>query len=138
MNLFDENVRQDQCDLSRSWRIAVRRIGREVGRKGMEDNEIIPLLHQLERPTLFTLDADFYNPGWRHAGYCLVHLDVADTQMADYVRRVLKHPALQHQGETDGSHYARYSNGLELLAPLPGTRRASFVEVRGCSRLLVR
>ncbi len=94
MSILDESVPEDARELLRSWRIVIRRIGREVGRKGIKDSEIIPLLHQLDRPTLLTLDGDFYHPRWRHAGYCLVHLDVDDNQVADYIRKVLRHPAL--------------------------------------------
>ncbi len=51
MNILDENVLKDQRQLLHSWRIAIHQIGYDVGRKGMQDDEIIPLLHQLRRPT---------------------------------------------------------------------------------------
>ena len=60
MNILDENVPESQPVLLRSWRIAFRQIGQDVGRMGMKDDEIIPLLHQLDRPTFFTLDGDFF------------------------------------------------------------------------------
>jgi hypothetical protein len=53
-------------------RVAARQIGYDVGRKGLKDEQIIPLLHTLDRPTFFTLDTDFYNRRLCHEGYCLV------------------------------------------------------------------
>ena len=77
MNVLDENIDEPQRQRLVAWKLHVRQIGVELGRLGMKDrNEIIPLLHSLRRPTLFTSDQDFYRPDWRHAGYCLVYLDV--------------------------------------------------------------
>ena len=52
MIVVDENVIDSQRVLLRSWRIRVRQMGHEVGRQGMKDDEIIPLLHTL-RPVVF-------------------------------------------------------------------------------------
>src|ERR1700733_15018287 len=94
MNILDENVPESQRALLRSRRVAIRQIGQDVGRMGMKDDEIIPLLHDLDRPTLFTLDGDFYDRDLCHEGYCLVHLDVEEETAAEYVRRLLRHPGL--------------------------------------------
>ena len=59
MNILDENIPESQRQLLRSWRIRTQQIGHELGRRGMKDEEIIPLLHQLRRPTFFTRDLDF-------------------------------------------------------------------------------
>ncbi len=48
MNILDENISEDQRQLLRGWRIRARQIGHEVGRPGMQDGEIIPLLHGME------------------------------------------------------------------------------------------
>ncbi len=48
MNILDENVPESQRQLLRSWRIRVSQIGDDVGRKGMKDEAIIPLLHSFE------------------------------------------------------------------------------------------
>ena len=42
MIVLDENVIDSQRRLLSSWRIPVRQIGYETGRKGMKDSEIIP------------------------------------------------------------------------------------------------
>ena len=43
MNILDENIPEDQRQLLRGWRIRARHIGLEVGRPGMQDEEIIRL-----------------------------------------------------------------------------------------------
>ena len=59
MNILDENVPMNQRQILQSWRISIRQIGCDVGRKGMKDDEIIPFLHSLRRPTFFTRDLGF-------------------------------------------------------------------------------
>jgi hypothetical protein len=76
MNILDENILNDQRQLLKMWRIMAYQIGDDIGRKGMQDEEIIPLLHQLNRPTFFTRDSDFYHRPLCHSRYCLVYLDV--------------------------------------------------------------
>jgi hypothetical protein len=84
-------------------RVHVRQIGAEVGRIGKQDlEEIIPLLHSLGRPTFFTRDHDFYKPALCHPRYTLVLLDVDMDEVADYVRRFLRHPAFHKQAQRMG------------------------------------
>ena len=47
MNLLDENVRDDQRALLRQWRIPFRQIGKELSRAGIQDDNLLPLLHRL-------------------------------------------------------------------------------------------
>lgn len=42
MNILDENVLESQRQLLIKWRVPFRQIGYEVGRKGMDDEQIIP------------------------------------------------------------------------------------------------
>ena len=102
MNILDENVPDSQRALLRSKRVAVRQIGQELARKGAKDDELITLLHELDRPTFFTLDGDFYDRRLRHKGYCLVHLDVEDEDVAEYVRRFLHHPEFNTKAKRMG------------------------------------
>ena len=96
MNILDENIVATQRERLRSWKIHFRRIGGEVGRMGMKDrDEIIPLLHGLRWPTFFTRDHDFFKADLCHPGYCLVYLDVAFDEAADFIRRCLRHPAFR-------------------------------------------
>lgn len=103
MNVLDENILAGQRVLLRRWRVAVRHIGFDVGRPSMTDAEIIPLLHQLRRPTLFTRDFDFYRRSLLHERYCLVWLDVGAAQVAEYTRRLLRHPEFDTQAKRMGS-----------------------------------
>ena len=69
----------------------------------MKDDEIIPMLHQLKQATFFTLDEDFFDPRLRHAGYCLVYLDVNQYEAAAFSRRTVRHPQLQTKKKRMGS-----------------------------------
>lgn len=102
MNILDENVLEDQRQLLLKWRVPLRQIGYEAGWKGMQDEEIIPFLLGLRRPTFFTLDRDFYQRDLCHARYSLVYLDVKQSEAAIFVRRVLHHPNLDTQAKRMG------------------------------------
>lgn len=102
MNLLDENIPEHQRQLLRSWRILVRQIGREVGRKGLPDDAIIPLLHHLTRPTFLTRDDGFYQRALCHPAYCLVYLAVGQYEVASFVRRFLQHPAFVTHAQRRG------------------------------------
>jgi hypothetical protein len=114
VNILDEDIPEDQYQLLRSWRIPIRRIGVEVGRLGMKDQEILPLLHSLNRPTLFSLDHGFFKRRLCHAGYCLVHLDVEEDEAAEYVRRVLRHEELITRNKRMGAVLRAGPKGLTL------------------------
>ena len=103
MNLLDENIFDPQRLQLLAWKIHVRQIGVDIGQQGMDDREeIIPLLHNLRRPTFFTRDEDFYHPWLRHPGYCLVFLDVRPDDAAHYIRRFLRHPSFRTQAQRMG------------------------------------
>ena len=91
MNLLDEQVRKDQRNLLEKWRIRFRQIGKEIASAGIQDQNIIPFLLTLKRPTLFTEDQDFFDQALAHRGYALVWLDVSDIEVAEYIRRFLRH-----------------------------------------------
>lgn len=65
-------------------------------------NDIIHLLHTLHRPTLFSCDHGFYHVQLRHAGYCLVWLDVPDDEAAAHIRRLLRHQTFRTQAQRMG------------------------------------
>jgi hypothetical protein len=68
----------------------------------MQDEEIIPFLLGLRRPTFFTLDRDFYQRDLCHNRYSLVYLDVKQSEAAMFARRVLHHPELDTQAKRMG------------------------------------
>jgi hypothetical protein len=105
VTILDEDIDSVERERLRAWKIPFRRIGGEIGRAGMKDqDEIIARLHRLRgrRPTLFSRDHGFYNPRLRHARYCLVYLDIAFDEVADYVRRFLRPPAFRIQAQRMG------------------------------------
>ena len=114
MNILDENIPANQRQLLESWRVHVRQIGFSVGRRGMQDEELIPFLLGQRRPTFFTRDVDFYDRQLCHARYCLVYLDVDKNEVAAFVRRLLRHPACNTQAKRMG-HVIRVSSaGLSI------------------------
>jgi hypothetical protein len=114
MNVLDENVPESQRALLKRRRVALRQIGRDLGREGMKDDEIIPLLHELDRPTFFTLDSDFFDRRLCHARYCLVHLDIEEVAVAEYVHRLLRHRKLNTRAKRLGHVIRATPTGLTL------------------------
>jgi len=54
VNILDENIPKNQRQLLEKWRIHVRQIGFNIGRMGMQDEEIIPFLLQIKRLFFYT------------------------------------------------------------------------------------
>jgi magnesium-transporting ATPase (P-type) len=84
VNILDENISENQAALLASWRIRFKQIGSDVGRSGMTDEAIIPLLLRQALPTFFTRDKGFYDFRLCHARYCLVFLDVRRNETASF------------------------------------------------------
>jgi hypothetical protein len=112
VNVLDENIPKNQRQLLESWRIRVRQVGFNVGRLGMQDDEIIPVLRQLRRPTFFTRDEDFYERQLCHARYSLVYLAVDKYEVAVFVRRFLRQPDFDTQAKRMGTVLRVSSAGL--------------------------
>ena len=102
MNLLDENIIASQRELLRSWRISVRQIGYDFAEKGLQDDQIIPLLHSHRRTTFFTRDLGFYGRTLRHHRYCLVCLAVSKDEVAVFIRRLLGHRDFKTQAKRMG------------------------------------
>jgi len=103
MNILDENILEGQRQLLLKWRIPFQQIGYEIGRKGMQDDEIVPFLLRLRHPTFFTIDRHFYRRSLCHARYSLVYLDVAQTEAAIFIRRLLHHRELDTEAKRMGA-----------------------------------
>ena len=114
MILLDENFPNDQLPLLKDWGIAFRLIGRDVGRLGVKDPDIVPLLHQHRGVTTFTLDWDFFNPNLCHTAYGVAWLDVRADDAAHFVRRFLKHPRFKSQALRMGIVARIHHQGIEL------------------------
>ncbi len=112
MNILDENIPRSQRLLLESWGIRVKQIGVDIGHKGLQDEEIIPLLHSLRQPTFLTRDDDFYDRQLGHAGYCLVYLAVGKYEAAFFARRLLRHRALKTKAQRMGAVIRVSSAGI--------------------------
>src|SRR5437899_6224480 len=75
MLVLDENLPDGLQQLLRRARIRFRVMVIEVGASGTQDDNLIPVLHRLARPTFFSFDRDFCRPVWANPNYCLVWLD---------------------------------------------------------------
>ena len=102
MIVLDENIPEDQRLLLRSWRIRAYQVGRDVGRAGIKDEQIIPLLLRLRRPTFFTRDLGFFDAKLSHARYGIASLAVGPDEAASFVRRILRHPSFHTQAKRLG------------------------------------
>jgi hypothetical protein len=114
MNILDENIIASQRQRLWSWRIRVRQIGVDLAGKGLQDEEIIPFLHHLRRPTFFTRDRGFYRREICHRKCSIVCLEVAPEEVAMFVRRVLRHPRLNTQAKRMGTIVRASRRGLAL------------------------
>jgi len=114
VNVLDENIIESQRQMLRNWRIPVRQIGHELGRKGMADEEIIPFLLTLKRPSFFTRDLGFYQPQHCHLKYCIVTLPVRKEEAAHFIRRFLAQPGFHTQLERVGAVVRVTHAGLAL------------------------
>lgn len=130
MNLLDENVRGDQRELLRKWRIPIRQVGKELSRTGIQDPDLIPLLHHLKRPTLFTQDKDFFQRKLCHPSYCLVLVQVSNIEVAQYIRRLLRHPKFNTQARRLGKVIHVHSAGVEYWqSGCPGLVPVNWLEL---------
>jgi len=114
VNILDENIPKNQREMLLFARMPIRQIGYDIGRKGIQDDEIIPLLHQLRRSTFFTRDSDFFNRKLCHKRYCLVFLDVDKYEVASFARRLLAHTDLDTQAKRMGLVIRVAHNGLSF------------------------
>lgn len=116
MNILDENIPRGTRDLLSNWHIRTRQIGRDIGLQGMQDEEIIRLLHDGPRVTFYTRDRDFHKGNLCHRNYCLVFLDVDvdAVELAQYVRRLQGHPLLDTQAKRMGKVIKVTTKELEL------------------------
>ena len=89
MNILDENIIENQCQLLIKWRISFRQIGLNIGQGGMSDADIITLLHQKRNLTFFTRDDDFFKKNLCHKNYCIVYLAIRKEEAAYFIRRFL-------------------------------------------------
>ena len=113
MIVLDENIRHDQGNQLRKWRIPFRLLIRDLARPGIQDPDVIPLLHNRKHSTLFTHDQDYFQRKWVHPAYCLVWLDVFDGDAALFIRRFLRNPAFNTHAKRMGKVVRVHSGGAQ-------------------------
>jgi hypothetical protein len=115
MNILDENMLASQRQMLKSWRVRAKQIGKDVGYQGMKDqNQVIPLLHSLRQPILFTHDMGFYHRRFCHKRYGLVCLAVDLEEAASFIRRFLRHPAFDTKAKRMGKVACVSLEGIRL------------------------
>jgi hypothetical protein len=115
VNVLDENILESQRQLLRAWRIPVRQIGVELGRKGMSNEEILPFLLTLSNPTFFTRDLGFASHDFCHERRCIVVLAVGQYESAHFVRRVLHQRDFDTQSKRMGAVLRVGPTGILVL-----------------------
>ena len=112
--MLDENVFESQRARLRAWRIHLYQIGRDAGRKGMHDDEIIPLPRKIRRPTFISRDRDFFSKKLASDDYSLVFLDVGPLDIAEFVRRLLRHADFKTWNQRRGCVARVSSSGVAV------------------------
>jgi hypothetical protein len=121
MIVVDENIVEPQRALLRRWRIKFRQVEFDLGRAGMGDDEIVPLLCRIGNVTFFTRDAHFFDPRLRHSKCCFVWLDVDRRETAFYIRRFLRHPQFKIRNSRLGA-IARVAHAGVFVWPVKATK----------------
>lgn len=112
MIVLDENIIDSQRALLRHWRIHAQQIGFDIARKGLSDPDILPFLQHLSCPTLFTRDLGLCSRHFCHPRYGLVVLSVEQTQVAEFVCRVLRHSHFSRSRDRMGRVVNAFQAGL--------------------------
>jgi hypothetical protein len=122
--VLDENVFESQSAELRRRRVHLCQIGCDIGRKGMKDDEIIPLLRSLRRPTFVSRDRDFFRKSLCSDKFCWVYLDIWPLEVAKYARRLLRHPQFKTWSQRKGCVVRVATNGITAWrARTPGIGR---------------
>ncbi|MBM3243005.1 hypothetical protein FJZ31_42640 [Candidatus Poribacteria bacterium] len=89
--IVDENMPRRFTLMLQYW-VSAGQIGSEVGRKGIQDDEIIPrILLEVKRTTFLTQDRRIYFRERPHPGYCLIIVpELSVSEIAALVRRLFR------------------------------------------------
>jgi hypothetical protein len=100
--ILDENIDEFQKQFLHKRKYRFKQIGVDVGRKGMEDENIIPLLLKTKKCTFFTLDKGFYSRELCHKNYCIVFLSVSQFETSVFIRKFLNFKEFNNQTKRNG------------------------------------
>jgi hypothetical protein len=102
MIILDENINEFQKQILKKGKYHFKQIGNEIGKKGMEDENIIPLLLRVKNCTFFTSDRGFYDHSLCHKNYCIVFLSVSQFETSTFIKRFLQHVEFNNQAKRKG------------------------------------
>ncbi len=114
MILLDENIRKDQSIELRRHHVPARFAIEDFAWAGIQDPDIIPLLHRLKQPTFFTHDRDFFRRNLAHRNYCLAWLNIFDGRAAEFIRAFLKQELFNTTAKRMGAVVRVHPDGLEF------------------------
>jgi hypothetical protein len=114
MIVLDEQVRADQRVLLARCGIAFRQIGKDVALGGTKDENLVPFLLTLKRPTFFTHDHGFFQAHLVHGRYCLALLAESDIEAAVYIRRFIRHPLFDTNAKRMGTVARVHRGGISF------------------------
>jgi hypothetical protein len=114
VNVLDENIFESQRAQLQKWRIRASQIGDDLGRKGMADDEILPLLQTMRHPTFFSRDFDFFDKSLCNVRLCLAYLDVKPLDTAEYIRRFLRHADFKTWAQREGCVVRVAASGISV------------------------
>jgi hypothetical protein len=86
----------------------------ELAQLGIKDDNLLPYLHRLSRPTFITRDQDFFQARLCHTQYCLVWLNVLEIGAAFFTRRFLSHPLFDTQAKRMGKVARVHPRGIHF------------------------
>jgi hypothetical protein len=112
--VLDENIFESQRVELLARKFHLCQVGHDIGRKGMQDNEIVVLLRQVRRPKFFTRDKHFFKKSLCSDAYCLVQLDVRPLEVAEFARRFLRHTEFKAWSQRQGSVARVSRNGVSV------------------------
>jgi hypothetical protein len=114
MIVLDENIDTKERQKLVRKRLRTRKIGDDLGRTGMTDHEVIPLLHRLRAVTYFTRDIDYFRPRLCHPNYCLVWVNMKVSLTAQTILDFLKHPMFRTWRQRRGMVVRAHPDGLRV------------------------
>ena len=112
MTLLDENIPDDQQEEMERRGTPARKVGRDWGRKGMSDEDILAALRPTKSATLITRDPDFYRREHCHACCCIALFVMEQSGVAEYAIKFLRHPGFRTHAKRMGKVVRVQASGI--------------------------
>lgn len=107
MLIADENVSENEIWRLRKAGFSLRVIGDDLAIKSISDENILPVLLKLKKPTLLTRDRHFWKPSLCQDAYCLAFFDVPEHEgfVAERAIQFLRHHAFNTAAKRLGRYF---------------------------------